>query len=51
MSVHPFLNRKAQAAMPIEPYFSAEAAAQPAPRLRVMTALEQMYVYWGSDRA
>ena len=36
---------------PIEPYFSAEAAAQPAPRLRPLTELEQMYAYWGSDRA
>jgi hypothetical protein len=51
MSVHPFLKAKAQAAAPIEPYFSAEAAAQPAPRLRPLTALEQMYAYWGSDRA
>lgn len=50
MSVHPFLNRKPQAAAPIEPYFQVEAAA-PAPRLRPLTALEQMYAYWGSDRA
>lgn len=51
MSVHPFPMPKPQAATPVEPYFSAEALAQPAPRLRPLTALEQMYAYWGSDRA
>lgn len=49
MSVHPFLKPAPQAAAPVEPYFTP--AAQPAPRLRVLTALEQMYAYWGSDRA
>ena len=51
MSVHPFLNRKPQSAAPIEPYFSAEMVEVAAPRLRPLTALEQMYAYWGSDRA
>ena len=50
MSVHPFLNRKPQSSGPIEPYFQAEPAS-PAPRLRPLTALEQMYAYWGPDRA
>jgi hypothetical protein len=50
MSVHPFLNRKPQASGAIEPYFQAEPVV-PAPRLRPLTALEQMYAYWGSDRA
>lgn len=48
MSVHPFLNRKPQAAVPVEPYFAAEPVLA-APRLRKLTALEQMYAYWGSD--
>ena len=48
MSVHPFPKLKPQAA-PIEPYFSA--VALPAQQLRPLTALEQMYAYWGSDRA
>ncbi len=50
MSIHPFLTRKPAPGAPLEPYFVAEAAA-PAPRLRPLTALEQMYAYWGSDRA
>jgi hypothetical protein len=50
MSVHPFLNRKPQAIAPIEPYFQAEPVMV-LPRLRPLTALEQMYAYWGSDRA
>ena len=34
---------------PIEPYFSATSLlVQP---VRPLTALEQMYAYWGSDRA
>ena len=48
MSVHPFPKKQPQAA-PIEPYFSA--VALPAQILRPLTALEQMYAYWGSDRA
>lgn len=48
MSVHPFPNARPQA-LPIEPYFSAPAL--PATPLRPLTALEQMYAYWGFDRA
>jgi hypothetical protein len=35
--------------VPVEYRYWAEAAA--VPRLRSLTALEQMYAYWGSDRA
>lgn len=49
MSVRPIPNRKPQAVAPLEPYFAAEPAL-PAPRLRQLSALEQMYAYWGSDR-
>ena len=31
-------------------YYADERPASPAPRLRTLTALEQMYAYWGSDR-
>lgn len=48
MSIQPFLPRKPVAA-PLEPYFSAEPVG-PAPHLRPLSALEQMYAYWGSDR-
>lgn len=51
MSIHPFPVRKTKAITPIEPYFSAEPVEVPAPNLRPLTALEQMYAYWGSDRA
>ena len=51
MSVHPFQTRKPKAIAPIEPYFSAEPVDLAATRLRPLTALEQMYAYWGSDRA
>jgi hypothetical protein len=48
MSIHPFPKQKPLPA-PIEPYFSAKAPhVQP---VRPLTALEQMYAYWGSDRA
>jgi hypothetical protein len=50
MSIHPFLKRKPKAVAPVEPYFSAEPADPAAPRLLPLTALEQMYAYWGSDR-
>lgn len=50
MSVHPFLKRQSQVPAPLEPYFSAEPVVA-APRLRPLSALEQMYAYWGSDRA
>ena len=48
MSVQPFPKKKPLPA-PIEPYFSATAA--PVQPVRPLTALEQMYVYWGSDGA
>lgn len=35
--------------VPVEYRYWAERAA--VPRLRRLTALEQMYAYWGSDRA
>ena len=50
MSIRPFLTRKLAPGVPLEPYFFAETVA-PVPRLRPLTALEQMYAYWGSDRA
>ncbi len=37
-------------ASPVEPYFQDHRNRDPAPPLRPMTALEQMYAYWGSDR-
>jgi len=51
MSVHPFPNHEPKSAAPVEPYFTADPADLAAPRLRPLTALEQMYAYWGSDRA
>lgn len=50
MSIHPF-PRRPVAAQPVEPYFQAERAVESPIRLRPLTALEQMYAYWGSDRA
>lgn len=48
MSIQPFPHRNPPTATPIEPYFSA--LPLPAIQLRPLTALEQMYAYWGSDR-
>lgn len=50
MSVHPFRQSRSEAVPVLEPYFSAEPVSPAAPRLRPLTALEQMYAYWGSDR-
>lgn len=50
MSIHPFRQPRPAVQPPIEPYFSSEPVIVPAPRLRPLTALEQMYAYWGSDR-
>jgi hypothetical protein len=50
MSVHPFRQPRRDAAPILAPYFVAEAVSLPSPRLRPLTALEQMYAYWGSDR-
>ena len=48
MSVHPFPKSRPLSA-PTDPYFVA--VALPAPHLRPLSALDQMYAYWGSDRA
>ncbi len=50
MSVHPFRQSRREAVPALEPYFSREAVSPPAPRLRPLTALEQMYAYWGADK-
>ncbi|WP_167850968.1 MULTISPECIES: hypothetical protein [Tabrizicola] len=50
MSIHPFPRRPA-APLPVEPYYQHDQATAPVVRLRPLTALEQMYAYWGSDRA
>jgi hypothetical protein len=50
MSIHPFRLPRPAALPTLEPYFSTEPIAQPVPALRPLTALEQMYAYWGSDR-
>jgi len=49
MPILPFPPRKPIAAT-LEPYFTAEPVSS-ARRLRPLSALEQMYAYWGSDRA
>jgi hypothetical protein len=49
MSIHPF-PRRPLAAQPVEPYFQTDPGAETVVRLRPLTALEQMYAYWGSDR-
>jgi hypothetical protein len=51
MSVHPFPIRKPKVVAPVEPYFSAEPVDLATPHWRPQTALDQMYAYWGSDRA
>jgi hypothetical protein len=50
MSVHPF-PRRTPPAVPVEPYFHVERSGEVSVPLRPLTALEQMYAYWGSDRA
>jgi hypothetical protein len=50
MSMHPFPIRKA-AQPPVDPYFQIERRPEAPLRLLPLTALEQMYAYWGSDRA
>ncbi|NHB76255.1 hypothetical protein [Rhodobacter calidifons] len=49
MSIHLFPRRTA-APVPVEPYYQAEKPETPVVPLRPLTALEQMYAYWGSDR-
>lgn len=51
MSIHPVRHPSPDAGPALEAYFSPEPVSVPAPRLRPLTALEQMYAYWGSDRA
>jgi hypothetical protein len=51
MSIHPFRKPLRAVPAPLEPYYAAEPGPAPAPLLRPLTALEQMYAYWGSDRA
>lgn len=49
MQIHLFPRRSAAPA-PVEPYYQHDQNAAPVTRLRPLTALEQMYAYWGSDR-
>lgn len=49
MSVHPFPRRLRPSTL-VEAYFTADRGAEPLVALRPLTALEQMYAYWGSDR-
>jgi hypothetical protein len=49
MSVHPFPRRMIPVP-PVEPYYQHEKASAPQVCLRPLTALEQMYAYWGSDQ-
>lgn len=51
MSVHPFRKPQRVDQPALEPYYAGEPVLAPAPSLRPLTALEQMYAYWGSDRA
>ncbi|MFN3282588.1 MAG: hypothetical protein ACK40I_13115 [Tabrizicola sp.] len=52
MSVVPFPNRKAPPCPDVAvPYFASDRSAAQVERLRSLTAVEQMYAYWGSDRA
>jgi hypothetical protein len=49
MSVLPF-PRQPAANLPVESYYQADRSAQPPVPLRRLSALEQMYAYWGADR-
>ena len=50
MSVHPFPRQRMVAPPPLEPYYQADPVPRKTVALRPMTALEQMYAYWGQDR-
>ncbi len=50
MSIHPFPRRPA-APVPVEPCYQPEKDLTPPVRLRPLTELQQMYAYWGPDRA
>lgn len=50
MSVIPFRREVAAPVVAlIEPYYHADARTVPVRKLRPLTAIEQMYAYWGSD--
>ena len=50
MSLHPFPRPKA--ALPVlEPYYQTDRRSDPPVRLRLMTALDQMYAYFCNDLA
>jgi hypothetical protein len=49
MSIHPFPRRPVTAA-PNEPHYQHDTGNESLVRLRPLTALEQMYACWGSDR-
>ncbi|WP_155523089.1 hypothetical protein [Tabrizicola thermarum] len=51
MSVIPFRRGVAAPVAPeTAPYYKADATPVPVRTLRPLTAIEQMYAYWGSDR-
>jgi hypothetical protein len=50
MSVLPFRAPRRPAQPLLEPYYAADPLSTPVPQLRPLTALEQMYAYWGFDR-
>lgn len=51
MSIQPFRQNRRDTVSALAAYYSTEPVPLPAPRLRPLTALEQMYAYWGSDQA
>ncbi|MFN4204091.1 MAG: hypothetical protein ACK4GM_13645 [Tabrizicola sp.] len=52
MSVVPFPIRNAPPfAAVAAPYYQTERSTERVVQLRSLTAVEQMYAYWGSDRA
>lgn len=52
MSVVPFPGRNAAPIPAVAvPYFQTDRDTRRVVRLRSLTAVEQMYAYWGSDRA
>lgn len=50
MSVHPFPRPKGAEPV-VDPYYQTDRRADPPVRLRPVTALEQMYAYFGVDLA
>lgn len=52
MSVVPFPSRSvAQAVDLVARYYQTDRRTDPVVVLRSLSAIEQMYAYWGSDRA